>query len=473
LGGKLLSRRRIFLKHICAICLIAPVIACAGGARAENGTGRFVHVSDIHFDPFDPPGLAPNLASSPPETWQAKFTALPDQTMSSYGSDTNHALLSSALAEIANAARGADFAIVTGDFLAHRFEEETARTLGVQATSDNAQAFATATTVYIAAALETAFAGKPVIVALGNNDSSCGDYEIEPAGRYLAETKDVVGRLAGKDRVDQDFDQTYALGGFYAVRHPSVANISILVLNDVLWSTRYRNACGANGSTAAKAMMDWLRERLWQGRKAGSKVWLVHHIPIGIDPYSTSHAKASVCAAKVTPYLNEPFASQYLGLFREFKDVIQASFAGHVHFDDYRLIPDEFSKPVSLEKIAPAISPIFGQNPGFHVFTYDLRNGAPSDFSTVFLANLAKTPNATGGEWRAEYKFTEAYRQPHYGVDTVAAMWSAVSEPGRLSDMFRRLYDVSRGELDEETLKAYTCAIDRPDPNAYAACYCQ
>jgi sphingomyelin phosphodiesterase acid-like 3 len=462
--------------RIRAFCLIGPAIAvsiaAACDARAGQAAGRFVHVSDIHFDPFNPPGLARNLASSPPDTWQAKFAALPDQPMSSYESDTNHALLSSALAAIAGAAREADFAIVTGDLLAHRFEEETARTLAVQTTSDRAQAFATATTVYVAEALGAAFAGKPVIVALGNNDSSCGDYEIEPAGRYLAATKDVVRRLAGNDRVEPDFDQTYALGGFYAVRHPTVTAISILVLNDILWSTKYRNACGSNGSTAAKGMMDWLTERLRQAKKAGSRVWLVHHIPVGIDPYSTAHAKATICAAKVTPYLNEPFASQYLGLLREFKEVIQASFAGHVHFDDYRLLLDDSSNPIGLEKIAPAISPIFGQNPGFHMFTYDLRNGAPSDFSTIFLANLAEASNATAGDWRVEYTFTQAYRQPRYGVETVAAMWNAVSKPGPLSDIFRRLYDVSRGELGETTLKAYTCAIDRPDPKSYAACYC-
>jgi hypothetical protein len=455
----------------CAVLALAAPAMIPSEAHADGASGRFVHISDVHFSPFDPPELAPALAALAPEAWSSKFASFPDRAMSSFGKDTNHALLKSAVQAFTDAAAGADFAIVTGDLLAHRFEEQAAEALGRPEMSETVKAFAASTTVFVAAALGDAFAGKPVIVSLGNNDSACGDYRIDPGGDYLATTRETVRRLAGSDRVESDFDKTYAMGGYYGMRHPTISGTSILVLNDILWSRKYRNSCGTTGLAAATEMMEWLTARLREKKQAGLKVWLVHHIPVGIDPYSTTKDKADTCPARVTGFLKEPFASQYLKLLVDFSDIIEASFAGHVHFDDYRLIISDRDDAVGVEKIAPAISPIFGQNPGFHVFTYDRVSGGVADFSTYYLAGLG-TAGAPAGDWRLEYTFTQAYGQPRYAPETVWAMARATSEPGPVQETFRRLYNVSRGALDEATLSAYSCAIRYQHPEPFTACYC-
>jgi hypothetical protein len=159
--------------------------------------------------------------------------------------------------------------------------------------------------------LADALAGKPAIIALGNVDSSCGDYRIEPGGSYLVATRAMVRRLVGAERLEPDFDATYAAGGYYAARHPTVANGLIVVVNDVLWSTLYRDACGTDGLAAAQTMLGWLRDRLARQRAAGGRVWLVHHIPWGIDPYTTINTTASSCPAKVVPFQQEPFEQWY------------------------------------------------------------------------------------------------------------------------------------------------------------------
>ena len=94
------------------------------------------------------------------------------------------------------------------------------------------------TALYVADALRTALPGRPILIALGNNDSECGDYQLEPGGAFLASLRDTVRDLAGPDRLAQDFDQTLQAGGYYAMRHPTLADVTILVVNDVLWSTR-------------------------------------------------------------------------------------------------------------------------------------------------------------------------------------------------------------------------------------------
>lgn len=439
-------------------------------AYGTEESGTVVVISDLHFDPFDPPALAAALAGSAPTTWQAAFASVDNQAMSRSGRDTNHALLVSSLAAFAKRAADADFAIVPGDFLAHEFEDKAAKALNIAPTSPAAGEMAVKTTVFVADLLADALAGKPAIVALGNNDSSCGDYRIEPGGSYLAKTRETVRRLVGAARLESDFDETYAAAGYYAARHPTVANGLIIVLNDILWSTKYRDACGTGGQAAAKAMFGWLRDQLARQRAAGGRVWMVHHIPWGIDPYSTIAHPASSCPAKVVPFLQEPFASAFPALLAEYRDVLQASFSGHTHFDDYRLLSDRQGAAIGVDKVTPAISPIFGQNPGFQVFTYDRRSGAPTDFSTWYLANPGDPSHKA--DWRFEYTFTEAYRLPAYSPAAVETLWKGTSTDDARLGTYQRLYAVGRGTLDTGNLPAYVCAIRHLDRPSFTACYC-
>ncbi len=454
----------------CLVFAFGVVFACHAAVAANTDT--FVVVSDIHFDPFDPPDLAKALAAADPADWESHFSAAEGQAFSTYGRDTNHALLTSALRAVSAKAGAVDFAIFPGDFLAHRFEEKTAAALGVAETSEAARTFAAKTTLYVANALAAALPGKPLILALGNNDSACGDYEIEPGGGYLAAIRDTVRRLAGADRVAPGFDKTYAAGGYYAVRHPTLDNTVVLVINDVLWSAKYQDACGNDGREAAEAEMTWLADRLARQKAAGGKVWLVHHIPWGIDPYSSLQAKADTCSAKTVPFLREPFASRFATLLRDYADIINTSMSGHIHFDTYRLLFDGQARPVEADKVPPAISPIYGQNPGFQVWTHDGRSGEPIDYTTVYLANLTDASASTPGDWRKEYTFTEAYGQPRYSAEAIAAIWKALATPGVIQERFRQFYNVSHGALDEDTLSAYSCAIGHLDSPSFVACYC-
>ena len=430
------------------LCVLV-VLGMAGlSARAAGENGGFIVISDIHFNPFAPR----------------------DQATSRVGEDTNQALLTSGLRALSRLMAVSNFAIVPGDLLAHGFNAKAAASLGVDPSSPAVDDVAAKTTLFVADALAGALGGKPAFVALGNEDSNCGDYKIEPGGAYLAATREAVRRLAGAERLEPDFAETWAAAGYYAARHPTLANGLIVVLNDVVWSPLYQDTCGSNGHAAAKVMMSWLRGKLARQRAAGGRVWMVHHIPWGIDIYATTNAKASSCAAKVVPFLREPFASELRTLLMEYRDVVQASFSGHTHFDDYRLLIDQSGTVAGLDKITPALSPIFGQNPGFQVFTYDRQTGAPTDFSTWHLTNPGDAAEAA--DWRLEYTFTQAYGQPRYAPDIVATLWQAMMKGGAVRDTYRRLYTVGRGELGADGLTASLCAIGHTDVASFTACYC-
>ena len=78
---------------------LAAAIALSGTAAAEPA-GSFAMITDVHFDPFDPPGLAVDVAGLDIAEWQARVAAHEDGAPAPFGKDTNPALLVSALAAI-------------------------------------------------------------------------------------------------------------------------------------------------------------------------------------------------------------------------------------------------------------------------------------------------------------------------------------------------------------------------------------
>lgn len=455
-----------------AIALCLALLAPVAVAPAAGDTGTFLHISDIHFDPFVPEETAKALTTADTATWQALFAAVPDRTFSKYGADTNHALYDSALLAIGRAGVDADFVLVTGDLLAHGFPEKAEKTLGLPVGSAANDAFAVRTTLYVLNRLRAALPGKPILVSLGNNDSSCGDYRIDPGGAYLAATREIVRSLAGPALVAANFDETWSSGGWFSVRHPIVAGITVVVLDDILWSDEYDNACGNGGLEAATKTLSWLEAELAAARATGGKIWMMHHIPVGIDAYATKHSKEATCTAQVVPLLKEPFASTYVRLLAEYGDVVEASFTGHLHYDDYRLLRDAAGTVTGTEKVAPAISPIFGQNPGFHVFSYDRADGALADFRTIWLTNLEGASDPAAGIWQEEYAFAATYGQPDFSPASAEAMWQTLSEERAADETFRKLYNVSKGELAADGIEAWICAIGHADAEGYTACYC-
>src|SRR5262245_3085641 len=82
------------------VAIEVAFLVAASQADAENRA--FLHISDIHLDPFTP---------------------YAGRTLSHYGEDTNHALLNASLQAIAHYGATSDFAIVTGDLLVHDFDK--------------------------------------------------------------------------------------------------------------------------------------------------------------------------------------------------------------------------------------------------------------------------------------------------------------------------------------------------------------
>jgi hypothetical protein len=424
-------------------------------------------VSDIHFDPFAGAPVGQRLIDAPPSQWSAILSPLPGQRPSRYGRDTNRALLSSTLAELSRQAPTVDAVLVPGDLITHDFEEKARRAAGARASDAAIRELAAKTAVHVLQELRAAVPQRPIIVSLGNNDSECGDYRIAPFGPFLAQVCGMVRELAGPDRVDADFEQTFTAGGYYGVRHPTADGVDVIVLNDVLWSSDYRDRCGTGAAEVATQMMAWFEARLQRAEAEKRRLWIVHHIPVGIDPFTSIHRRAPSCAARVTPYLKEPYASRFVRALGDHAPAIEAVLAGHSHHDSYRVIRGQGGTVVA-EKVVPSVSPIFRNNPGFQILEHHT-TGRPVDIETWSLPLTDRRPR-----WRKEYRFSTAYGRP-YSIENVAWLAGALLQQapaGTIAETFSRTYPVGHGTISRSGFKAHACAIGALDPAAFAACAC-
>jgi hypothetical protein len=134
----------------------------------------------------------------------------------------------------------------------------------------------------------------------------------------------------------------------------------------------------------------------------GDKVWLLYHIPYGIDAYNTIIATGGNRVEKVIPLWQAGYQETFLKLLNQYRITILFTLAGHSHMDEFRLTPDgETGRSSSFLLVTPAISPVFQNKPGLQVLSYDRKAFSILDYTTHRL-DLA----AGSSDWRAEYRFS-------------------------------------------------------------------
>ena len=400
-GSRLM--RASAIRQIIAAALLISGIAGADAAplpfAVGAGQGVFLHVSDLHFDPFADPAIVRRLIAAPVEQWAAIFRSSKSTPFWRKGKDTSFPLLTSMLA----AAKGPayDYVLNTGDALAHDFNDEFKAAGG--ADSEYA-GFVAKTIRFVDWMLKESFPGIPLIAALGNNDSTCGDYALAPSDSMLP----AVGRNLPVVARHPQALRDYAMGGYYTVPHPKVPKHDIVVLSDVFWSKSYHDACEQNGGDPGSAELAWLEWTLYQAKLAGKTVSLAMHIPPGIDSYSSSRNNA--CPLTVTSFWQDAYARRFIALVGLYKDQLRLSYAGHTHMDDFRVISDTSGAALLATRITPAVTPLFGNNPAFTVLLYSRTDASVADYATFYLSNLAQVGPGVAPEWKLEYTFKETYK---------------------------------------------------------------
>jgi hypothetical protein len=230
--------------------------------------------------------------------------------------------------------------------------------------------------------------------------------------------------------------------------------------------------------------MAWLKERLSQAKQKHQKVWLMFHIPPGMDGFSTTvqyqalqkkksdQPPGQICAQAVVPLWTPKLIDEFDQLLTDYGDIVVASFAGHTHTDDFRVIK---SGPNSSNfvLISPAVSPVYSQNPGFRVVSFN-NDGALVDDSVYYLTNLLFASSTTQGEWAREYTFSQVWKMQALSASTLSAAYDEVTHDTTARADWLRFYNVSSSatHLPTDSTPLLYCAIEAQSVESYANCFC-
>lgn len=382
--------------------------------RPYPGTGMFLMLSDIHFDPYADPAIMEQLGAKPLAACQAPSSG----SFSKFGSDTNYPLLKSTLDHVeATAAQNHihyDYVIVTGDLLAHSFDGRYHQCVGSDA--EAYRKFVSGTVRFVDGMIAKALPGVPIFTALGNNDSDSGDYA-EPSKSFLQNVGSDWRRGWGnvptpaKDAALASF----ARAGNYAVPHPTVPSNELVILNTDLWTARNKQACSEADSDPG-GQFQWLEGVLGQVKRTGGTATLIMHVLPGIDGMKSSTGLPQ-------PFWTDLCTRKLIGTLTDYRGVVREMYAGHIHRDDFRIFPDRDGKPLCAIHIVPAVSPVYMDNPAVEIGWYDKRDGALRDFATVALDLGNPQPS-----WGLEYVFSRDYGRPRPDLAT-------------LEDLSRQIHD--------------------------------
>jgi sphingomyelin phosphodiesterase acid-like 3 len=461
----LLSRFRA----IAAAVLVALAAASLGTARAVTppfpigpNQGVFLHISDIHFDPFADPSLVPKLVAAPVDQWESIFKTSAHTGFPHRGHDTTYPLFVSML----TAAQGApyDYVINTGDQLAHDFKATFFRIAGSQG---DYPGFVFKTLRFLNLMVQRHFPHAPLIYALGNNDAVCGDYKVAPGGAMLDRLGNDLPVVKGSPDALKDF----SVGGYYAVPHPTVRRHDMIVLNSIFWSIKYWDNCNPKGGDPGAAELAWLEWTLYRERLAGRSATLIMHIPPGINAYTSSGQSCP----QSTGFWQIDYSRRFLALARAYKDVLRDSYAGHTHMDNFRVLSDQSGTPFLTMRITPSVAPVFRNNPAFTVLLYDKSDAAVKDYATFYLANLDDLagPKAQP-DWKCEYTFAQTYRAPAYSPSALAALAQRIHTDPSVRASYLKYYPAASktSPINSGNWKAFACAQTALTPAAYTACRC-
>ena len=467
--------------------VLAALCAChvPASAAASPSVNTFLIASDIHFNPMSDGTLVADLAASDPAQWETILARSKSSSFSQYGEDTNWWLLQSSLDQMRATLPHPAFILVTGDLIAHQFPQTYLKTTH-DSNRENYRKFVLKTVEFLALEFRRRFPDTKILLTPGNNDENCGNYSVRADGIFLHDTADVVRKLA---KADDEFKGSWEALGSYDIPHPTIRGIRIISLNTVFLSARYQAAkfsenCGPTDSTAATDLFTWLESRLSAAQQAHEKVWLMFHIPPGIDGYSTvvkyqalsksgtATATEKLCASAVVPMWQPRWTAQFQALLKEYEETVIVSLAGHTHTDDFRVINTSGAKP-EFVLISPAISPVYRQNPAFRVVTL-ANDGSFSDDSVYYLTNLEFASSKTRGDWEKEYTFSQEWKLGRPDAASLATLYDQIKTKTDVRDEWLKLYNVSSSAayLPANGAPGLYCAIGELSPETYNSCYC-
>ena len=459
----------VSLLYICLVLVLCT--ACRQDSSSTNSTASLPVLGDIHFSPFSDPDLFYSLRSSSPEAWSDIFENSATKKPNSWGQATNYFLFQKLLNSLNNKTENCPLLILQGDLLSHGFKEKFFELYGNE---DEAalRSFVQKTLKFIALELRNAVAGDiPVVFVLGNNDSYAGDYKIIPQGQFLEDTTMLFYNTFLLEKPSfSAFSSTYQAGGYYKYEPFSASDLTLICLNTVMFSKHWTAPEDENDQNAPEKQLDWLQETLISAQKADKKAWLLTHIPTGVSAYGTidSYMDKQGHISDASMMWKSKYQARFLDIISEYGENLEAVFAGHTHMDEYRIIKSVESKNKELIFITPAVSPLFGNNPAFKIFSFSATNFTFKDYQTLAypLTNSSQT-------FEPFYRFSNYFDLNSNLNQALITLYSEMPLNDKLRTRYINNYYSGHNEannINSTNWPIYRCTIGYADKEDFISC---
>jgi sphingomyelin phosphodiesterase acid-like 3 len=376
------------------ILLVASFLLYPSSTYASS----FLAMADIHFDPFATcysakTQLCPllqRLRTAPVSQWHA-ILAAGDTSAPRYRRDTNFVLLQQNLkeAKLAVAENKADFVVVLGDNISHDFHRYY-RKFARDKSHAGYQAFVRKTLEFINTELALTFPETNVMMVAGNNDTYSRNYQSVPNGEFFHEAGVLWSSLLKSTKERDVMRREFSAAGYYAVDVPQHPDLRLIVLNSVLFSKKAK-AFGL--STAAMTQLDWLHQQLQQAKTKHQRVLIALHIPPALDVYITQRWRLF----SVMDFWQPVYIKRFQQELATFYPQVSAILSGHMHYDwsqSLMVAEGQFIPVLGVQ----AVSPIFGNDPGFKIYHFDAA-GSIDDADTYVY------PVQGSGVWRIQHAY--------------------------------------------------------------------
>ncbi|OGT44668.1 MAG: hypothetical protein A3F42_01645 [Gammaproteobacteria bacterium RIFCSPHIGHO2_12_FULL_37_34] len=355
-------------KFLILLCLILTSLHSVRLFAQQNDEIRFITIADIHFDPFlacyqekiKPCPLIERLRRLPVWQWSPILKQY-DRIPPAYRFNTNYPLFASFLVAAKQIAeqKDAQFVLVLGDFIGHDYQEYY-RQYTMDYSKTGYQSFFNKTFEYVTYELTHAFPNVSIFPVIGNNDSYDGNYTFYSNGKFYNDLQNVWITLI-KDKTNRvRMASTFPIDGYYAV--DIQPDLRLIVLNTVLFSDK---AVGRRTNQAAWKELDWFHDQLALAQAKQQKVMIAMHIPPGIDIYASLEFRLF----RLLDLWKLNYTKRFEAELRQFAPEILGVFAGHLHTDWFQILTLSHVHRIPITG-TPSISPIYGNNPGFKLYTY-------------------------------------------------------------------------------------------------------
>jgi len=403
---------------------------------AAASAREFFVISDLHLDLFYD-ATAPQANKC-----HASGSSTEPKILGRQGCDSPELLIRSTLKQMQDVKSDPEFIILTGDIVGHYTYDTPTDEGRVDKAYD--KRLVQQTYEVVVNLFKEYFPGTQVIIAYGNNDGY-GDYwnpNVRVAWEFWGTLLEYYSEL------NHEISLSFIEGGYY-LTHTSTS-LPVIVLNSNLFSIKDPIVSSSRRETQFK----WLEDQL---QSVSQPAVIVMHIPPGAGKYQGSRNWHPDDISRFTRIVERNASS------------ISLILAGHLHSQTFQLIG---SKPVIIHS---AVSPLFGNNPMFRLYssldtTYDF-----SDFSLNLFDDKPT--------WELEYSMREYYGD---STSSFRSLYHYLSSTPEASLNYMKLaLGVTRTDLPEsvifkmylgaqanveESLKTWMCTIEFVNQDEYDSC---